>query len=121
MRIYLHTFGCKANQYDTEFVRQSLEAAGAVTVESPEEADVAIVKSVNDPTPNEGDLITYTLLVTNNGPSQASNVVVTDSLQPGLTFVRFVPTTLPCVFADPTSFGRSCGGFCEPRRSTTSA
>ena len=45
MRVYLHTFGCKANQYDTEFVRQSLEAVGAVAVGSPENADVAIVNS----------------------------------------------------------------------------
>ncbi len=45
MRVYLHTFGCKANQYDTEFVRQSLEAVGAVAVGSPEDADVAIVNS----------------------------------------------------------------------------
>ena len=45
MRVYLHTFGCKANQYDTEFVRQSLEAVGAETVDSVEMADVAIVNS----------------------------------------------------------------------------
>ena len=45
MRVYLHTFGCKANQYDTEFVRQSLEAAGAETVDSAEKADVAVVNS----------------------------------------------------------------------------
>ncbi|MFB3110706.1 MAG: hypothetical protein ACE10G_01615, partial [Gemmatimonadales bacterium] len=32
MRVYFHTFGCKTNQYDTEAVRQSLEAAGASAV-----------------------------------------------------------------------------------------
>ena len=45
MRVYFHTFGCKANQYDTEFVRQALEAAGATTVVSPEHADAAVVNS----------------------------------------------------------------------------
>ncbi len=45
MRVYLHTFGCKANQYDTEVVRQALEAAGAVAVDDPGLADCAVVNS----------------------------------------------------------------------------
>jgi threonylcarbamoyladenosine tRNA methylthiotransferase MtaB len=44
-RVFLHTFGCKANQYDTELVRQALDAAGAVTVADPAEADAAVVNS----------------------------------------------------------------------------
>ncbi|MBI2536412.1 MAG: radical SAM protein [Gemmatimonadetes bacterium] len=45
MRVYLHTFGCKANQYDTEAVRQALEASGATPVDDPALADAAIVNS----------------------------------------------------------------------------
>ena len=45
MRVYLHTFGCKANQYDSELVRQTLEAAGVSMVNSPHEADTAVVNS----------------------------------------------------------------------------
>ena len=45
MRVYLHTFGCKANQYDTEVVRQALEGAGAVPVEDASLADAAVVNS----------------------------------------------------------------------------
>jgi len=44
-RVYLHTFGCKANQYDTEVVRQALETSGATAVDDPAGADVAIVNS----------------------------------------------------------------------------
>jgi threonylcarbamoyladenosine tRNA methylthiotransferase MtaB len=44
-RVYLHTFGCKANQYDTEVVRQALERAGAVAVTDAAEADMAVVNS----------------------------------------------------------------------------
>ncbi len=44
-RVYLHTFGCKANQYDTEVVRQALESAGAAVVDDPTQADAAIVNS----------------------------------------------------------------------------
>lgn len=45
MKVYLHTFGCKANQYDTETIRQALEAAGAETVGDPRVADAAVVNS----------------------------------------------------------------------------
>jgi threonylcarbamoyladenosine tRNA methylthiotransferase MtaB len=45
VNVLLHTFGCKANQYDTAVVRQRLEAAGCRIVESPGEADAAVVNS----------------------------------------------------------------------------
>jgi threonylcarbamoyladenosine tRNA methylthiotransferase MtaB len=44
-RVYLHTFGCKANQYDSEVVRQALAAAGASVVGDPRHADAAVVNS----------------------------------------------------------------------------
>ncbi len=45
MRVYYHTFGCKANQYDTERMRQELEARGATTAPSPGQADVCVVNT----------------------------------------------------------------------------
>lgn len=45
MRVFLHTFGCKANQYDTEVVRQHLEDAGCTVVGDPALADAAVVNS----------------------------------------------------------------------------
>ncbi|OLC06844.1 MAG: hypothetical protein AUJ01_08095 [Acidobacteria bacterium 13_1_40CM_3_65_5] len=45
MRVYFHTFGCKANQYDTERVRQAFDASGAVVVEDPALADLAVINS----------------------------------------------------------------------------
>jgi threonylcarbamoyladenosine tRNA methylthiotransferase MtaB len=44
-RIYTHTFGCKANQYDTELLRERLASGGAVSVEDPAEADLCFVNS----------------------------------------------------------------------------
>jgi len=44
-RVYLHTFGCKANQYDSEVVRQALEDAGATVTDDPALADAAVVNS----------------------------------------------------------------------------
>ncbi|HET9384788.1 MAG TPA: MiaB/RimO family radical SAM methylthiotransferase [Gemmatimonadales bacterium] len=45
MNVYFHTFGCRANQYDTDQVRQAFCDAGAVAVEDPAQADLAIVNS----------------------------------------------------------------------------
>lgn len=45
MRVYFHTFGCKANQYDTERMRQEAEARGAVPVASWGEAEFCVVNT----------------------------------------------------------------------------
>jgi threonylcarbamoyladenosine tRNA methylthiotransferase MtaB len=45
MRVYFHTFGCKANQYDTERMRQESEARGARAVDGWLEADVCVLNT----------------------------------------------------------------------------
>ena len=52
-----------------------------------EQADLALTKTVNDPTPNVGDDVTFTITLTNIGPDTATAVQVTDLLPAGLTFV----------------------------------
>ena len=56
-------------------------------------SDIVLTKTVSDNTPDEGDNITYTIEVSNNGPAQATNLVVTDNLPAGLTFVSATPST----------------------------
>jgi len=45
LRVHFRTFGCKANQYDTERMRQEVEARGGVPVEDWAEADVCVVNT----------------------------------------------------------------------------
>ena len=45
MRVFLRTFGCRANHYDTEAVRAMLDAGGHTVVASAAEADVAVFNS----------------------------------------------------------------------------
>jgi len=45
VKVYFHTFGCKANQYDTDQVRQAFEASGAGLVDDPALADLTVINS----------------------------------------------------------------------------
>lgn len=45
MKVHFVTFGCKANQYDTEKFRQELEARGAQVVDDPAEADACVLNT----------------------------------------------------------------------------
>jgi threonylcarbamoyladenosine tRNA methylthiotransferase MtaB len=56
VNVYFHTFGCKANQYDTERVRQAFSDAGAAVVTTPEDADLAVVNSCTVTSESEAKL-----------------------------------------------------------------
>lgn len=45
MRVWLRTFGCRANQYDTETVRALVERDGHTVVDCVDDADVAVFNS----------------------------------------------------------------------------
>jgi len=45
VNVYFHTFGCKANQYDTALVRQAFADQGVGVVDDPAAADLAVVNS----------------------------------------------------------------------------
>lgn len=45
MRVHFITFGCKANQYDTERFRQELQARGVEVVDAPEAADACVINT----------------------------------------------------------------------------
>jgi uncharacterized repeat protein (TIGR01451 family) len=62
----------------------------AVTPPTP--ADLAVAKTVNNPTPNVGDTVTFTVTLTDLGPNPATGVQVTDLLPAGLTFVSATPS-----------------------------
>jgi uncharacterized repeat protein (TIGR01451 family) len=64
---------------------------GSSTV-TPQQSDLALTKTVNDPTPNVGDKVTFTVTLTNKGPDDATNVSVADALPPGLTLVSSAPS-----------------------------
>ncbi|RQP08928.1 MAG: DUF11 domain-containing protein, partial [Parapedobacter sp.] len=54
--------------------------------------DLAIVKTVDNATPYVGDNVVFTIVATNNGPSDATGVAVTDELPSGYTYVSLDAT-----------------------------
>jgi uncharacterized repeat protein (TIGR01451 family) len=70
-------------------------ATATTTVLAPE-ADLSITKTTNSIEAVQGGEITWSIAVTNSGPSASTNVVVTDVLPAGLTFVSATPTQGSC-------------------------
>jgi uncharacterized repeat protein (TIGR01451 family) len=63
----------------------------SVTI-TPQAADLSVTKSVDNPSPTNGSTVSYSVLVRNSGPGNATNVLVTDLLPGGLTFVSATPS-----------------------------
>lgn len=61
-------------------------------IEACPSADLSVVKTVNNETPNIEDNIIFTLTAENLGPYDATNVEVTDQLPTGYTFVSATPS-----------------------------
>ena len=81
-----------AGQIDNTATVVGLAPAGTPTSASDSEtvftasADLSLVKTVSGDTPNVGDVVTFTLAVSNAGADTATNVGVTDVLPAGLTY-----------------------------------
>ncbi len=60
------------------------QAAVTINIAS---ADLSLTKTVNDATPNVGETVSFTLMVSNSGPDTATNLQIRDQLPAGTTFV----------------------------------
>lgn len=108
MRVYFHTFGCKANQYDTDRVRQAFEAADAIVVDDPALADLAVVNSCTVTHESEVKLRRLVRHVTKSGRAETVVMGCAAALDDGsiaaLPRVRAVVAN-----ADPTQVLRAAG------------
>jgi uncharacterized repeat protein (TIGR01451 family) len=56
----------------------------------PPEADLEIIKLVSNSTVHKGDIITWTIIVTNKGPDTAFSVIVNETIPKGLTNIKHI-------------------------------
>lgn len=84
------------SNHETNLVNNSASVNTAVI----RRVDVGVTKVTNDDGTDdafmEGETLIYTIDVTNNGPSRATNVVMTDPLPAGFAFVSVVPGGPTC-------------------------
>jgi uncharacterized repeat protein (TIGR01451 family) len=72
---------------DTTLPNDAATQSTTVGIPAVGSTDLVLTIVVDDGTPNEGDVVTYTIDVTNKGPDDATGVVVTDMLPNGVTYV----------------------------------
>jgi uncharacterized repeat protein (TIGR01451 family) len=66
-------------------------------------ANLSLTKISSAPTFTSGDSVTFTLAVANAGPDPATNVVVTDALPAGATYVSATPSAGSCLAGPPVT------------------
>jgi len=65
----------------------------ATTTPIQQSSDLSLAKTVNNTTPLVGSLVTFEVVVTNNGPQDNLGIQVTDMLPSGYTFTGFTVST----------------------------
>ncbi|MCD4527122.1 sortase domain-bontaining protein [Nocardioides sp. cx-173] len=85
---------------------RSPEAQASIGVNT----DIAVAKTVSDPTPSVGDTVTFTVTATNNGPAAATNLLVTDLLPAGRLTFQTAATSGP----QPSTYTAGTGAWSIP-------
>ena len=108
MNVYFHTFGCKANQYDTDRVRQAFDASGATVVDDPALADVAVINSCTVTNESEVKLRRLVRHVATSGHAQTIVMGCAAALDDGV--IAALPSVRAVVAnADPERVLRAAG------------
>jgi threonylcarbamoyladenosine tRNA methylthiotransferase MtaB len=113
VNVYFHTFGCRANQYDTDQVRQAFCAAGAVAVEDPAQADLAVVNSCTVTNESEAKLRRLVRHIARRGAARTIVMGCAAALDDGT--IAALPSVRAVVAnADPVEVLRAAGVSSPP-------
>jgi len=108
VNVYFHTFGCKANQYDTDRVRQAFDASGATVVDDPALADLAVINSCTVTSESEVKLRRLVRHVAKSGHAQTIVIGCAAALDDGV--IAALPSVRAVVAnADPAMILRAAG------------
>jgi threonylcarbamoyladenosine tRNA methylthiotransferase MtaB len=108
VNVYFHTFGCKANQYDTEQVQHAFTEHGAVVVDDPAVADLAVINSCTVTHESEAKLRRFVRHVSRGGRAQTIVMGCAAALDDGA--IAALPSVRAVVAnADPATVLRAAG------------
>jgi threonylcarbamoyladenosine tRNA methylthiotransferase MtaB len=108
VRVYFHTFGCRANQYDTDVVRQRFTDEGAVVVDDPALADLAVINSCTVTNESEVKLRRFVRHVAKSGAAETIVMGCAAALDDGA--IAALPSVRAVVAnADPEAVLRAAG------------
>jgi threonylcarbamoyladenosine tRNA methylthiotransferase MtaB len=99
VRVYLRTFGCRANRYDSEAVRAMVERAGGEVVDAPGDADAAVFNSCAVTAEAEADLRQAVRRAARENPALRSVVMGCATALPRVPGDAADPAGLPTVVA----------------------
>ena len=108
VKVFFHTFGCKANQYDTDLVRRAFTDQGAAVVEDPAAADVAVVNSCTVTHESEAKLRRFVRHVSRAGRAETIVMGCAAALDDG-TIARLPSVRAVVGGADPAAVLRAAG------------
>ena len=76
----------------TEVDPNAANNSASVTLNAAESANLKVTKSLTRSSPHVGELLTFNVIVANQGPSPATGVQVTEVLSAGLAFESAAPS-----------------------------
>jgi len=108
VNVYFHTFGCRANQYDTDVVRQAFTEQGAVVVDDPAAADLTVINSCTVTHESEAKLRQFVRRVSRTGRAETIVMGCAAALDDGA--IAALPSVRAVVAnADPAMVLRAAG------------
>jgi threonylcarbamoyladenosine tRNA methylthiotransferase MtaB len=108
VNVFFHTFGCRANQYDTELVRQAFADRGAALVDDPAAADLTVVNSCTVTHESEAKLRRFVRHLARTSPGQTIVMGCAAALDDGA--LAALPSVRAVVGgADPAAVLRAAG------------
>ena len=76
----------------TEVDANAANNSASVTLNAAESANLTVIKALTRSSPHVGELLTFHVIVANQGPSPATGVAVTEVLSAGLAFESAAPS-----------------------------
>jgi len=95
-----------ANENDPNAANNSASASATVNPA----ADLSLAETATPQTANTGSNVTFSFTVTNNGPSTATGVTLTDTLPAGMVLVSATPSQGTCTTAISCNLGALANG-----------